>query len=64
MQKLETKLQEAKAKIKNLTKASNETNIMLRDTLNVKLRYEKIIAEILQSDRTKAELTGDPLSVA
>ena len=38
-----------------MAKAANETNIMLRDTLNAKLRYEKIIAEILQSDNDKSK---------
>ena len=55
MQKLDAKLQEAKAKVKSMAKAANETNIMLRDTLNAKLRYEKIIAEILQSDNDKSK---------
>ena len=59
---MDAKLQEAKAKIKRLTKAANETNTMLCDTLNVKLRYEKIIAEILKGD-TKAKHEKMLLSV-
>ena len=43
---------ETKASLMKLSKTLKETNVMLKDALNAKLRYEAIISGILSKTQT------------
>ena len=55
LKKLSKMLTETKSSIHTLPKLNPDTKIMLKDTLNAKLRYDAVITEILtQSDQRTA----------
>ena len=53
----EQQLNEAKQQIKKLNKNDKQVSNLLQQTLNVKLRYEEIIKNVIENEKSGNSLT-------